>query len=223
MSKKQVNKLKILPEWISQKAAALLRKVTPSAISRLLRRGRLRSKIIAGRRLVSHEDVLNFQPLVQGSSPSKHMTKVATARVDREEWITYKEAATLRQMTLHVIRTAINRGRLRALKIGGVPFVYKKDVINYQPRIDYHPGDTAKAPLPPGDDPRDWISVAEAARMRNVGKPTIIMHAIQKRIRSIKWGDTRLIYRPDILNFKPRPRPGRPKKKNEFLNFKSRA
>ncbi len=200
-------------KWITQREAALLRKVSPAAISFLLRKGRLRSKIISGRRLVRREDVLNFKPLIRGvGRPSKYAIEASSAEIDRKEWITQKEAADLRRTAPDVIRAAIKRKRMRTLRKDGVLYVCKKDVLNYRPRVDYRPGDVREIPIPPGEDPKDWISVEKAAQIRDVTEAAILMQVSRKRIRSIKWGDTRLVHRQDILNFKRKPRTQRPKK-----------
>lgn len=200
--------------WITQAEAARLRKVSPTAISRLLRQERLRSKKIAGRRLVYEKDVLNFKPRRRGvGRPSKSVMQTAEASVNRDEWITQTEAAKLRKFSLGAIQGAISKGRIRTLKNKSVVFVRKEDVRNYRPRIDFHPEAGPQSALPPGENPKDWITVAEAARLRGVNQATITRHAISQRIRSIKTGDTRLVYREDILNFKRKPGPGRPKKK----------
>lgn len=57
----------ILPsDWISQAEAANLRGVSRQAISKLVRKGRLRSIVIGGRAFVSRTDVLSFQSRVAG-------------------------------------------------------------------------------------------------------------------------------------------------------------
>ncbi len=200
--------------WITQTEAAALRKVTTATIACLLRSKRLRSKMVAGRKLVHMEDVTNFKPLVTGvGRPSRSAKQTAMALINCEEWITQKEAAKLRQITVSGIQTAIKRGRIRVLRKNGIPFVNKQDVLNYRPRIDFHPESGLQNALPPGENPEDWITVAEAARIRSINQATITRHITRKRIRSIKTGDTRLVYREDIINFKAKPRPGRPKKK----------
>ena len=211
MSIPTIKKVLSASHWITQTEAARLRKVTPAAISGLLRRGRLRSKIVNGRRMVCHEDVVAFKPT--GRCPSKNVMQIATARLNRDEWITQTEAARLRRATIHAIKGAISKGRMRILQKEGVTFVRKQDVLNYRPRIGFRPDAGLQSALPPGKNPEDWITVAEAARIRGVNQGTITTHATSKRIRSIKTGDTRLVYREDILNFKRKPGPGRPKKK----------
>ena len=212
MSTFRIKKLTDSGDWVTQTEAARLRQVSPAAISLLLRRGRLRSKVIAGRRLIHRKDVLNFHPLARGR-PTKSMREAALAVVDREEWITQKEAAKIRGITPNGIRTAVKRGRIRFLKKGDVSFVNKQDVLNYRPRIDFHPESGSQSALPVEANPKEWITVAEAARLRGVSQSMITKHATGNRIRSIKTGNTRLIYREDILNFKRKPGPGRPKKK----------
>ncbi len=53
-------------EWISQAEAARLRGVSRQAIARLVARGRVRSEIIAGRRVVCRADVVAFEPRPAG-------------------------------------------------------------------------------------------------------------------------------------------------------------
>jgi len=53
-------------DWISQVQASRLRGVTRQAISKLVKRGRLRTLVIGGRVLVHREDVLHFQPRASG-------------------------------------------------------------------------------------------------------------------------------------------------------------
>ncbi len=212
MSTKVIKKLKHSGDWIAQTEAARLRKVSPAAISLLLRRERLRSKVVNGRKMVNREDVITFESGV-GGRPSKNVMQAAVASVNRDEWITQKEAAQLRGTTIHAIKWAINNGRIRTLKKEGVLFVMKKDVLNYKPRIDFHPESGPQSALPRGANPEEWITVAEAARIREVSESMITTHATQKRVRSIKTGDTRLIYREDIVNFKRKPRTSRSKKK----------
>lgn len=200
--------------WITQAEAARLRKVSPAAISRLLRQGRFKSKTVAGRRLVYEKDVLNFEPRRCGvGRPSKSITQAALSSVNREKWITVKEASALRHVSASSIRTAVERGRLRMLKKGNVSFVNKQDVLGYRPRIDFHPEVGPQSVLPSGANPKEWITVAEASRIRGVNQATITGHVTSQRIRSIKTGDTRLVYKEDIVNFKRKPRTVRPKKK----------
>ena len=53
-------------DWISQAEAAQLRGVSRQAISKLVRKGRLKSIVIGGHTLVSRADVLSFQPRAAG-------------------------------------------------------------------------------------------------------------------------------------------------------------
>lgn len=47
-------------EWISQAEAARLRSVSRQAIAKLIRRGRVRKLVVAGRTLVHRDDILLF-------------------------------------------------------------------------------------------------------------------------------------------------------------------
>lgn len=61
----------LVEEWISQAEAARLRRVTRQAISRLVRRGRIRAVSVAGRLLVSRADALAFEPQTAGRPKKK--------------------------------------------------------------------------------------------------------------------------------------------------------
>jgi excisionase family DNA binding protein len=53
-------------DWISQAEAAHLRGVSRQAISKLVRKGRLRTIVIGGRTLVSRAEVLAYRPRAAG-------------------------------------------------------------------------------------------------------------------------------------------------------------
>jgi excisionase family DNA binding protein len=57
-------------EWISQSEAAELRGVSRQAISKLVRKGRLRTVVVGGRRLVNRAEVLSYQPSAGGRPPA---------------------------------------------------------------------------------------------------------------------------------------------------------
>ncbi|PWU10399.1 MAG: hypothetical protein C5B47_02180 [Verrucomicrobia bacterium] len=211
MSIERIKKIKNSDNWITQTEAARLRKVSPAAIALLLRRGRLRSKVINGRKMVFYEDVITFKPAP--GRPSKNVMQAAIASVNRQEWLTQTEAAKLRKLSMGAIKGAIEKGRLRILKSKDVIFVRKEDVLNYRPRIDFRPESPSQSILPPGASPEDWITVAEAARIRGVDQSTITAQATRDRIRSIKKGRTRLVYREDVVNFKSKKAPGQQPKK----------
>lgn len=60
-----------LEDWISQAEAARLRGISRQAISRLVKRQRLRTFVIGGTKFVSRTDVLNFVPEPVGRKSSK--------------------------------------------------------------------------------------------------------------------------------------------------------
>jgi len=57
-------------EWISQAEAAQLRGVSRQAISKLVRKGRLKSIVVGGHTLVCRADVLSFNPRTAGRPKS---------------------------------------------------------------------------------------------------------------------------------------------------------
>lgn len=58
-------------EWISQSEAARLRGTTRQAISKLVRKGRIRSLIVGGHTLVNRNDVRNFEAQDAGRPKAK--------------------------------------------------------------------------------------------------------------------------------------------------------
>lgn len=60
-----------------------------------------------------------------------------------------------------------------------------------------------------GIAPSDWISQAEAARLRGVSRQAISKLVRQGRLMTIEIGGRRLVNRVEVIAFKPRPG-GRP-------------
>jgi len=60
-------------------------------------------------------------------------------------------------------------------------------------------------------DPSDWISQAEAARLRGVSRQAIALLVKKKRLKVLKIGGRLLVSRKDLEAFKPEPA-GRPPK-----------
>ncbi|WP_186384049.1 excisionase family DNA-binding protein [Methylobacterium dankookense] len=58
--------------------------------------------------------------------------------------------------------------------------------------------------------PEDWISQAEAARLRGVSRQAIFKLIRSERLRSLEVGGHVLINREDVANFTPK-KAGRPK------------
>jgi hypothetical protein len=67
---------------------------------------------------------------------------------------------------------------------------------------------TNKSPV--AIDPSDWISQAEAARLRSVTRQAIARLVGNGRLRTLDIGGRSFVNRSDVLNFEPSP-PGRPK------------
>lgn len=59
-------------------------------------------------------------------------------------------------------------------------------------------------------DPTEWISQAEAARLRNVSRQAIAKLVSNGRLRTLEVGGRSFVARADVLSFEPNP-PGRPK------------
>lgn len=54
-------------------------------------------------------------------------------------------------------------------------------------------------------NPSDWISQAEAARLRKVSRQAIAKLVAAERVRTLEIGGRTFVHRDDIVNFEPRP------------------
>ena len=63
---------------------------------------------------------------------------------------------------------------------------------------------------PAAIDPTEWITQAEAARLRNVTRQAIAKLVSNGRLRTVTVGGRSFVSRADVLAFEPNP-PGRPK------------
>jgi hypothetical protein len=72
-------------ELISQAEAARIRGVSQQAIANLIRRGRLKSTLVAGRALVSRSEVEAFIPKPKLGRPPKKASKKAMKRTQAEK------------------------------------------------------------------------------------------------------------------------------------------
>jgi len=70
---------------------------------------------------------------------------------------------------------------------------------------------TNKSPI--AIDLSDWITQAEAARLRNVSRQAIGRLVGNGRLRTLDIGGRSFVNRSDVLAFEPNP-PGRPKGAN---------
>jgi len=61
--------------WVSQSEAARMRGVSRQSISELVKRGRLKTLVIAGKTLVRRTEIEKFQPLAPGPVPKHKRSK----------------------------------------------------------------------------------------------------------------------------------------------------
>jgi hypothetical protein len=66
--------------WITQSVAAELREMSLAAINMLVKRGRIRSKAVYGKMLVSRADVLAYQPLTRNKFSKPPTKEVKTPK-----------------------------------------------------------------------------------------------------------------------------------------------
>jgi hypothetical protein len=59
-------------------------------------------------------------------------------------------------------------------------------------------------------EPAEWITQAEAARLRNVSRQAIAKLVANARLRTLEIGGRTFVSLADVVSFEPNP-PGRPK------------
>ena len=66
MSTNFFDDIKNIEDWVSLAEAARIRNVSRQAISKLVKKGKLKSMVIGGHVLVSKKQVINFKPQKSG-------------------------------------------------------------------------------------------------------------------------------------------------------------
>jgi hypothetical protein len=129
-------------EWISKGDASRLRGVSRQAMWDLVRRGRLTTRIIAGRICVSRSEVMNFKRIPRGPAanyprvkykPKAGKRKKKKPTYDPSKWISKIEAGRVMGVTYLVIADLIRRRRFRTLQVEGKTLVLRSAVENFKP------------------------------------------------------------------------------------------
>jgi excisionase family DNA binding protein len=79
-SSKKIENIENAQDWVSQAEAARIRGVSQQGIADLVRRGRLQSIEIGGRKLVRRSEVEAFVPMPIGRPPKKAGHKKAASK-----------------------------------------------------------------------------------------------------------------------------------------------
>ena len=158
-SKKPTNRATFDPaDWISQADAARLRNVSTAAIATLVRRGRLTTLKVGGRRFVKRSDIESFKMLPVGR-PSEHERRLrqqsqSPSRSDliesSEDWISQANAAKLRDVSRQAISDLVKRGRLSTITVAGRTLLLRSDVESFEklPKYDLPPKEAKVKPKP---------------------------------------------------------------------------
>jgi len=129
-------------DWISKADASRLRGVSRQAMWDLVRRGRLTTRVIAGRIYVSRAEVLNFKRIPRGPAanyprvkykPKADKRKKKKPTYDSSKWISKIEAGRVMGVTYLVIADLIRRRRFRTLQVEGKTLVLRSAVENFKP------------------------------------------------------------------------------------------
>ncbi len=102
------------------------------------------------------------------------------------DWITQTEAARLRKVSRAAISHLLHRGRLQSKAVNGRRLVYRKDVVKFKPLLQGRPTKSMVNAAEVGVDREEWITIKEAAKLREITASGIRTAVERKRIRMLK-------------------------------------
>jgi excisionase family DNA binding protein len=128
--------------WLTQAEAARLRNVSPQAISTLIKRGRLTTFMVGGKKRLKRSEVEVFQSLPPGPESErrhgKHVNKYLTNTSENEEgfqkYISQAEAARFRGVSNQAIADLIVRRRLTTIRVAGRTLVLRSEIESFAAR-----------------------------------------------------------------------------------------
>jgi predicted DNA-binding protein (UPF0251 family) len=176
--------------WISQSEAARLRGVSRQAIASLAKKNRFKTLNIGGKDLVNRMDVVNYQPQPRGPKP-KERHKERHKEVESTPPPDRRASAAKQRESSISSKKNERANRLRIL------------TEQYQQSVK----------------PGDWISQAEAARIRGVSQPAIVNLIRRGRLTTVNMAGRTVVLRSEVENFIVQLKGGRPSK--QVLSKKS--
>ena len=158
----------------------------------------------------------------------KYLINESTNRKNLEGYVSQAEAARIRGVSPQAIADLIRRCRLSTIHVAGRTLVLRSEVEAFIAK--------AKTGRPPKKELRkskvenektrtstkstatihkEYVSRAEAARLRGVSQPAIVDLIRRGRLKTVSVAGQTLLFRAEVENFVPRPRTGRPQKEDQ--------
>jgi predicted DNA-binding protein YlxM (UPF0122 family) len=150
----------------------------------------------------------------------------STNRKNLEGYVSQAEAARIRGVSPQAIGDLIRRCRLSTIHVAGRILVLRSEVEAFiakpktgrpskkelrKPKVGNEKTRTSKKST--ATIHKEYVSRAEAARIRGVSQPAIVDLIRRGRLKAMSVAGQTLLFRAEVENFVPRPRTGRPSKK----------
>jgi hypothetical protein len=156
----------------------------------------------------------------------KYLINESTNRKSFEGYVSQAEAARIRGVSPQAIADLIRRCRLTTAHVAGRILVLRSEVEAFvaQPKTgrplkkkgtrtpEAELGKTGTSTKSTAKIHKEYISRAEAARMRGVSQPAIVDLIRRGRLKTVTVAGQTLLFRSEVEDFVPRPRTGRPSK-----------
>jgi excisionase family DNA binding protein len=149
---------------------------------------------------------------------TKYLRNESTNRTDLEDYVSQAQAARIRGVSQQAIADLIRRGRLTTVRVADRILVLRSEAEAFvaQPRTG-RPLKQKKAKKSTAkthkQGPKEYISRAEAARIRGVSQPAIVDLIRRGRLKTVAVAGKSLLFRSEVEAFVPQGRTGRPPKK----------
>ena len=154
----------------------------------------------------------------------------STNRKRLEGYVSQAEAARIRGVSPQAIADLIRRCRLKTVRLAGRILVLRSEVEAFvaQPktgrppkkgikRLNVELGKSKTSTKSAAKIFKEYISRAEAARIRGVSQPAIVDLIRRGRLKTVSVGRQTLLFRSEVEGFEPRPRTGRPSNKKAVM------
>jgi predicted DNA-binding protein YlxM (UPF0122 family) len=154
----------------------------------------------------------------------------STNREPIEDYISQAEAARIRGVSPQAISDLIRRCRLTTVCLAGRILVLRSEVEAFvaQAKTGRPPkkrmrklrvelGKSKTSTKSGAKIHKEYISRAEAARIRGVSQPAIVDLIRRGRLKTVSVAGQTLLFRSEVEGFLPQPRTGRPSKEKAVM------
>lgn len=160
-----------------------------------------------------------------------YLRNESTNRKSLEGYVSQAEAARIRGVSPQAIADLIRRRRLTTVRVAGRILVLRSEVeafvaqpktgrpakkkVMRKPKVEFVKTGTSTTST--ANMHKEYISRAEAARIRGVSQPAIVDLIRRGRLKTLSVAGQTLLFRSEVEGFVPRPRTGRPSKKQASM------